>query len=124
MRNKLYFLAGLVFGSLITVALFSQLGSVRAVEKDKNNVKVLLENARVRVREVLFEAGVRHGEHKHPYPHVGVILDAGTLGFVEGGKTETVTFKSGQVGWRDAQVKHEVYNAGKTPIRVIEVELK
>jgi len=48
-----------------------------------------------------------------------------TLAFVEKGKkNETVNFKSGDAGWRDANVTHEVFSAGKKSIRVIEVELK
>ena len=90
-----------------------------------SEAKVLLENDRVRVRQVSFQPGVRPGPHTHPYAHVGVILDEGSLGFAEKGKKdETVNFKSGDAGWRDANVTHEVFNAGKKPIRVVEVELK
>jgi quercetin dioxygenase-like cupin family protein len=90
-----------------------------------SEAKVLLENDRVRVRQVSFQPGVRPGPHTHPYAHVGVILDDGSLGFAEKGKKdETVNFKSGDAGWRDANVTHEVFNAGAKPIRVVEVELK
>ena len=117
-----YFLSGVVCGTVLTAGLFSSLRLTGAAGSD---AKVLLENDRVRVRQVLFQPGVRPGSHTHPYAHVGVILDEGSLGFVEKGKQdETVNFKSGDAGWRDANVTHEVFNAGKRPIRVIEVELK
>jgi len=116
------FLSGVVCGALMTGGLAYCLQSASAAG---NEAKVLLENDRVRVRQVLFQPGVRSAPHTHPYAHVGVILDQGSLAFVEKGKKdETVNFKSGDAGWRDANVTHEVFNAGKSPIRVVEVELK
>jgi oxalate decarboxylase/phosphoglucose isomerase-like protein (cupin superfamily) len=56
---------------------------------------------------------------------VGVILTAGTLVFTEPGKApETVNFDVGSVGFREANVTHQVANPGPNPMRVIEVELK
>jgi beta-alanine degradation protein BauB len=122
MKLNRHFLSGLVLGALLTGGLSYYLQSVSAAGSE---AKVLLENDRVRVRQVLFQPGVRPGPHTHPYAHVGVIVDEGSLAFVEKGKKdETVNFKSGDAGWRDANVTHEVFNAGKNPIRVVEVELK
>jgi mannose-6-phosphate isomerase-like protein (cupin superfamily) len=80
----------------------------------------------VRVRDVTFPAGVADtGLHTHDLPHVGVILTAGSLVFSEPGKpSETTKFDAGSVGYRGANVTHQVANPGKTPMRVIEVELK
>ena len=88
--------------------------------------KVVLENERVRVREVTFAPGVLDtGMHTHQLAHVGVILTAGSLAFTEPGKpAETVRFDAGSVGFREANVTHQVANPGTTPMRVIEVELK
>jgi mannose-6-phosphate isomerase-like protein (cupin superfamily) len=45
--------------------------------------------------------------------------------FTEPGKpAETVAFDIGSVGYRDANVTHQVTNPGTTPMRVIEVEIK
>ena len=122
MKLNRHFLSGIVVGGLATGGVSFYLQSVSAAGSD---AKVLLENDRVRVRHVLFQPGVRPGSHTHAYAHVGVILDEGSLGFVEKGKKdETVNFKSGDAGWRNANVTHEVFNAGKKPIRVVEVELK
>jgi mannose-6-phosphate isomerase-like protein (cupin superfamily) len=78
------------------------------------------------VREVTFPPGVMDtGMHTHDLPHVGVILNEGSLVFTEPGKqSETVTFSAGSVGYREANVTHQVANPGKAPMRVIEVELK
>jgi len=87
-------------------------------------VKVLLENAQVRVREVTFAPG-SGDTHTHPWAHVGVILTKGQLAFADAGKTEeTVNFEAGSVGFREAKVTHLARNPGKTPMKVIEVEVK
>jgi len=121
MRLNRNFLAGFTAGTLVTGFSF-YFYPARAAEIA---AKILLENERVRVREVRSEPGVKPGPHTHPYAHVGVILDAGTLQFNDpDGKSEKRTFKSGDVGWRDAKVTHEVVNVGKSPMRIIEVEIK
>lgn len=88
--------------------------------------RIVLENARVRVKDVTFPPGMLDpGMHTHRLAHVGVILTPGTLVFSEPGKpAETVTFDVGSVGYREANVTHQATNPGKTPMRVIEVELK
>jgi beta-alanine degradation protein BauB len=86
--------------------------------------KVVLENARVRVKDVTFAPGASP-MHTHELAHVGVILTAGTLVFTEPGKpAEKVAFDAGSVGFREAGVTHQVTNPGPGPMRVIEVELK
>ena len=124
------FFAGLIVGAtIVAVAL-----GPRAVAADtdaqtvsqKYSIKIALENDRVRVRDVTFPPGVPDtGMHTHEYPHVGVILTPGSLTFTEPGKpTETTRFETGSVGYREAHVTHMAANPGKTPLRVIEVELK
>jgi quercetin dioxygenase-like cupin family protein len=86
--------------------------------------KVLLDNARVHVKDVTFAPGASP-MHTHARPHVGIILTAGTLVFTEPGKPpDTVKFDVGSAGFREAGVTHQVTNPGSTPMRVIEVELK
>jgi beta-alanine degradation protein BauB len=116
------FCSGVICGGLL-VGGFSYY--VQSASAAGSEARILLENDRVRVRQVMFQPGVRPGPHTHQWAHVGVILDDGSLGFVEKGKKdETVNFKSGDAGWRDANVTHEVFNAGQKAIRVVEVELK
>jgi mannose-6-phosphate isomerase-like protein (cupin superfamily) len=86
--------------------------------------KVVLDNERVRVRDVTFPPG-ETAMHTHELPHVGVVIDGGTLVFkYPDGKTETAKLEAGGVGFREANVTHAPVNTGKTPVRVIEVELK
>jgi len=90
----------------------------------KPAVKVLLENDKVRVREVVFAPG-SGDTHTHPWAHVGVILTKGQLAFADAGKPEEVVdFEAGSVGFREAKVTHLARNPGKIPMKVIEVEVK
>ena len=123
---------GLLVGASVMALLGWGLGgpsrgvAVAAPAPPGSTSKVVLENERVRVREVTFAPGVLDaGMHTHQLAHVGVILTAGTLAFTEPGKAaETVRFDAGSVGFREANVTHQVTNPGTTPMRVIEVELK
>jgi mannose-6-phosphate isomerase-like protein (cupin superfamily) len=89
-----------------------------------SSAKVVLENARVRVRDVTFPPGVT-GMHTHELPHVGIVIQGGTLVFrYPDGKSETMNLEVGGVGFREAHVTHEPVNPGSSPVRVIEVEVK
>jgi mannose-6-phosphate isomerase-like protein (cupin superfamily) len=92
----------------------------------KSTSKVVLENAKVRVKDATFVPGdTNPGMHTHELAHVGVVITGGTLIFkYPDGKSETLELAAGGVGYRDANVTHEAINPGKTPVRVIEVELK
>ena len=127
------FIAGIIAGAALTAALMAGVPALAsgatespqsAPQKAEANVKVVLENDRVRVRDVTFPPGVT-GMHTHTLPHVGVVIDGGTLVFrYPDGKTETAKLERGGAGFRDANVTHEPTNPGKAPVRVIEVELK
>lgn len=126
------FWTGVMVGTVLALAV--ALGGPRAfataygmgVEESKASYKILLENDRVRVREAVFPGGVPNtGMHTHEYAHVGVILTKGALLFTNpDGKTESVNFESGSVGFREANATHAVGNPGPDAMRVIEVELK
>jgi len=116
-------LATLAFGagSVLTAA-----SVVPQASTPHSSSKVVLENARVRVKDATFAPGVASpGMHTHELAHVGVVIQGGTLVFkYPDGKSETMDLPVGGVGYRDANVTHEAINPGKTPVRVIEVELK
>ena len=126
------FAAGLAAGALITALFFAGVrgadrleASAQTTAASKNASKVVLENARVRVRDVTFLPGASAGMHTHDLPHVGVVIQGGTLLFKSpDGKSESMKLDTGGVGFREANVTHEPTNPGKTPVRVIEVELK
>jgi quercetin dioxygenase-like cupin family protein len=118
------FWAGALVGAAVMGAALT--GAAALQPAPKSSSKVVFENERVRVKDVTFPPGVADtGMHTHELPHVGVILSAGSLTFSEPGKpAETVRFDAGSVGYREANVTHQVSNPGKAPMRVIEVELK
>jgi quercetin dioxygenase-like cupin family protein len=132
-RQRTGFLWGMLAGAGMMALLGSAAGvgarawaAAQPASGAKYTSKIVLENARVRVRDVTFPPGVLDtGMHTHEWAHVGIILTPGSLVFSEPGKpTETVKFDVGSVGYREASVRHQVANPGKTPMRVIEVELK
>ena len=126
------FFAGMVIGLGAAAVIASapavgvRLSAASADPPAKYESKVVLENERVRVKDVTFPAGVLDtGMHTHELAHVGVILTKGSLLFTEpGGKAEKVDFDAGSVGFRGANATHQVANPGTAPMRVIEVELK
>jgi beta-alanine degradation protein BauB len=126
------FSAGLLVGFLVAAAwagapwVAVRLSGMSADPPAKYVSKVVLENERVRVKDVTFPPGVLEtGMHTHELAHVGVILTRGALLFTEpGGKSERVEFEAGSVGFRGADATHQVANPGAEPMRVIEVELK
>lgn len=133
-NNRVSFLLGVVTGAAAVVTATALMAEGDVAPRDPQSLTaaakytstVVLENDRVRVKDVTFPAGIADtGVHTHDLPHVGVILTGGALVFTEPGKpAETVTFGPGAVGYREANVTHQVANPGKMPMRVIEVELK
>jgi quercetin dioxygenase-like cupin family protein len=132
MMQRRGYLAGLVTGIVVTAALGAigktaaarSAGQASAAPTSAPVIKVLLENAQVRVRQVDFAPGAGD-THTHPWAHVGVILTKGQLAFADTGKPEeVVSFEAGSAGFREAKVTHMVRNPGKEPMRVIEVEVK
>ena len=119
------FLGGVTIGAVVSGGIVASTHGAQG-KPAKYSSRIVLENERVRVKDVTFPPGVLDtGMHTHDLAHVGVILTKGSLIFTEpGGKSETVAFESGSVGFRGANATHQVANPGSTPMRVIEVELK
>lgn len=122
------FAAGLLLGSLLAAAPAGRPLTATVPDQARapslSTSKVILENDRVRVKDVTFPPGVT-GMHTHDLPHVGVVIQGGTLEFrYPDGTSETAKLEPGGAGFREANVTHEPVNPGKTPVRVIEVELK
>src|SRR5689334_10938724 len=124
MNQRITFCLGVVCGVSLSGAVW--VGAQAPAAARKNTSKIVLENDRVRVKDATFYPEDKHpGMHTHEYPHVGVIIDGGTLKFNSpDGKTETMVLERGGAGWRDAHVTHEPINTGSSPVRVIEVEIK
>lgn len=116
--------AALAAAALVGGPMAASGTSEQAPPKVQSTSKIVLENARVRVKDVTFPPGVT-GMHTHDLAHVGVVIQGGTLIFkYPDGKSETAKLDAGGVGFRDANVTHEPTNPGSSPVRVIEVELK
>jgi mannose-6-phosphate isomerase-like protein (cupin superfamily) len=114
-RQLAGFTLGLILGATLVAAMTGQAPS---------SAKVVLENSRVRVRDVTFPPGPT-AMHTHELAHVGIVIQGGTLVFkYPDGKSETAKLEAGSVGFRDANVTHAPVNPGTSPVRVIEVELK
>jgi hypothetical protein len=132
MKRSITFLAGMAAGLALAAVISggARLGGlgarVEAQAAQKNTSKVVLENDRVIVKDATFYPGdTAPGMHTHKLPHVGVIIDGGTLVMRSpDGKLETLDLKRGGAGYREANVTHEPIAKGTSPIRVIEVELK
>jgi beta-alanine degradation protein BauB len=121
------FAAGVLAGGAITSLAWSgalqATGLVQPVKSE--DAKVVLENDKVRVRDVTFAPGVTYPMHTHKWAHVGVIIQGGTLVLTgPDGKAETLQLAPGGAGYREANVTHAGSNPGKSPVRVIEVEVK
>ena len=121
-KTGVTFMAGVLAGVTVSGGLWLH----AQAPAQKNTSKIVLENARVRVKEAVFYPGDKSpGMHTHELPHVGVIIEGGTLVFKSpDGKSETMNLTAGGVGYRDANVTHEPINTGTKPVKVIEVELK
>jgi mannose-6-phosphate isomerase-like protein (cupin superfamily) len=124
--KSLSFTGGIIIGALLTASLPMAGAGPGAQVGGKSTSKIVLENDRVRVKEAIFAPGDKDAKmHTHEYPHVGVVIDGGTLRFnYPDGKTETMNLPRGGVGYRDANVTHQAINPGREPVRVIEVEVK
>jgi hypothetical protein len=68
----------------------------------------------------------RRGRHAQRIPGLtSASSSPGQLAFADAGKPEeVVSFEAGSVGFREAKVTHLARNPGKTPMKVIEVEVK
>ncbi|MEP6994999.1 MAG: cytoplasmic protein [Acidobacteriota bacterium] len=85
---------------------------------------VLLENPHVRVVEYVLLPGQRDQWHTLP-PKVSYVVAGGTLRITtEDGRSFLATEKRGSATWMDALGRHFAENLGKTPVRILLVEVK
>ena len=102
----------------------AQPASIDALAATADNFKLLLENEQVRVLEYARQPGARDQWHTHP-PKVSYVVTGGTLRITtEDGKSFLAEDAAGPATWRGAVGRHFVENVGKTPVRVVLVEVK
>lgn len=87
-----------------------------------NVYKLLNENDRVRVLEVVFKPGDVAKMHHHP-DHVVYALSGGKMSLTSEGKTQEMEIKTGAVMFLNAQ-DHEAKNIGDSTLDLLVVELK
>jgi mannose-6-phosphate isomerase-like protein (cupin superfamily) len=88
-------------------------------------VTLLIDDARTRVTRFDFAPGQQTGWHVHGHDYVITAITDCHMALEEpGGSCREVIVKSGEAYARSKGVKHNVINAGSTPMRFVEVELK
>ncbi len=111
--------------TIIILALAAQTAQAQDMVKiAPQNCKVILENDRVRVVEVVAKPGEKIAMHSHP-AHILYLVSAGgkMMTTFPDGKTVTTEGTAGEARWLEP-VTHANENAGNTEIRVVLVELK
>jgi mannose-6-phosphate isomerase-like protein (cupin superfamily) len=105
--------------------------SLDAVEAAPGNHRVLLENDRVRVLDVVVPPDTREPVHAHCLPSAMVILEGGKARDYDGQgqllDEGTVIPEGTQAPfafWLDRTPPHSVHNIDSTPIHLIRVEVK
>lgn len=88
-----------------------------------SQAKVLLDNPRVRVLELVTEPGARTGVHSHGEHFVYFVTDGVALQSNADGTTTRRPLKAGELMWSGA-VTHDTENAGDTAVKTLIVELK
>jgi quercetin dioxygenase-like cupin family protein len=86
---------------------------------------VKFDTPEVRVIEVTTPPGRKSALHEHMMNRVMIYLDDGHMTLTHpDGKVEDLRWKAGDVRWSPAGGQHISENAGRTPYRIVELELK
>jgi quercetin dioxygenase-like cupin family protein len=97
---------------------------IDAVSVSPDRFKTLLDNQHVRVVEYTLLPGERDQWHTHP-PKVSYVVTGGTLRITtDDGQSFPSEEKAGSATWMDALGRHFAQNVGKTPVRIVLVEVK
>jgi quercetin dioxygenase-like cupin family protein len=117
--NRTTLLAACVFAVVVPLSSVAQDLAATAGKQ----AKVVLDNDKVRVIQLDIAPGGKTGMHSHR-DHVVIYLKGGdAMQTMPDGTRASRHADDGQVIWSDP-VTHETVNAGKTPVKVLVVELK
>jgi quercetin dioxygenase-like cupin family protein len=124
MKGPTCLIRNVLLAAPLAVALGMNMAMAQDLAKvNPEDVKVLIENDRVRVLEVRHKPGAKEPMHSHP-AYVAVFLSATRLkATMPDGKTAERDRKAGEVLWSEA-VTHAVENVGTADQHVIVIELK
>jgi quercetin dioxygenase-like cupin family protein len=102
----------------------SSVAAIDAVAVSPDRFKVLLENEHVRVIEYVLLPGERDQWHTHP-PKVSYVVSEGTLRITTAdGQSFLSDEKAGTATWMETVGRHFAPNVGKTPVRIVLIEIK
>jgi mannose-6-phosphate isomerase-like protein (cupin superfamily) len=87
--------------------------------------RVKVDNDSVRILKAVDVPGHKSALHRHEFNRVMIYLDAGEIEIVnEDGHKEAQHWKADQVAWSPAGGQHTSENVGRSPLRIVEIELK
>lgn len=88
-------------------------------------IKTPIDNAEVRVLDVLQQPHEKTQMHEHKFNRVMLYKNAGTQDFeFEGGKKSVLKFSENQVMWSPAGGLHAAAVSSSNPVGIVEIELK
>ena len=120
MKNIIYFILSATLTLSLSTSVVMAQDYAKVMPKD---VKVIVDNDRVRVLEVIHKPGAKEPMHSHP-AYVSVFLSATKLKVTTpDGKTVEKDRKAGEAYFSEA-VTHAVENIGTADQHVIVIELK
>jgi quercetin dioxygenase-like cupin family protein len=123
MKKSRYITLGVLAVSLVLVFAARMVMAQDIAKLSPQDVKVLLENDRVRVLEVRHQPGVKEPMHSHP-AYVTYFLSATTMKVTSpDGKTVVKDRKAGEIQFNEP-VTHALENVGTTEQHVLVIELK
>ena len=95
-----------------------------ALTANPQSIQLKLDNGHVRVLEARLQPGQKENAHSHP-GYVVYALSGGTIRVhTPDGKTSDLTFKTGDVVYREPVTEHWGENVGTTATDLILVEIK
>lgn len=98
--------------------------AIDPVRVSPDRYRVVLDNAEVRVVEYVLQPGQRDEWHTHP-AKVSYVVNGGTLRITQPDGTSIVSEeRPGVAQWRNPLGRHYATNIGKTPVRIVLVEVK
>lgn len=109
-------------GSLLVSAFIFFGGAAKAQENVE--VKVLLENEKVRVYETRLKPGAESPSVERPFRVIRALTDGTVQRIYSDGKKETVKWKTGEVSARGPDKAYAVKNIGKSELVLYVVQLK
>lgn len=124
MKKSLPILVALAAAAIATLLIAEETKAPDALTANPKNIELKLDNEHVRVMEARLQPGQKENAHSHP-AYVVYVLSGGTIRLhTPDGKTSDLTFKTGDVMYREPVTEHWGENVGTTATDLLLVELK